>query len=48
MVHPPQYIEATRRVMGEIDLDTASHPVAQRTIKASGIFTQQDDGLAQE
>jgi ParB family chromosome partitioning protein len=45
---PPEYIEAARLVLGEIDLDPASHPVAQKTLKAGRIFTREDDGLEQE
>ena len=45
---PAQYIEAARRVLGEIDLDPASCEVAQRTVKAVEYFTAKDDGLEQE
>ncbi|MDQ6701987.1 MAG: hypothetical protein M3Z96_02190 [Pseudomonadota bacterium] len=42
---PAKYIELARAVMGGIDLDPASHPIAQRTVKAAQFFTQADDGL---
>ena len=42
---PPQYIEAARRVMGGIDLDPASHLIAQQTVQAAHYFTRQDNGL---
>lgn len=45
---PSEYIEAARSVMGGIDLDPASHPKAQQTIKAAKYFAEADDGLSQE
>lgn len=45
---PAVFIEAARAAMGGIDLDPASSEVANRTVKASQIFTAQDDGLAQD
>jgi hypothetical protein len=44
---PPQYIELVRQVLGEIDLDPASHALAQKVVKARRFFTPEDDGLAQ-
>lgn len=44
---PPEYIEAARLVLGEIDLDPASSDKAQETVKAREYFTKDDDGLAQ-
>ena len=44
---PSQYIESARVVMGGIDLDPASNPVANQTIGATTIYTIKDDGLAQ-
>ena len=44
----PQYIEAARTCLGAIDLDPASAPVAQKTIRAARFFTRDDDGLRHE
>ena len=38
---PPDYIEAARTVMGEIDVDPASSDLAQRTVQAAKYFTKQ-------
>jgi phage N-6-adenine-methyltransferase len=45
---PEKYIVLARKVLSEIDLDPASHAIAQRTIQAANFFTQADDGLKQE
>ena len=45
---PPEYVELARCVLGEIDLDPASHRVAQKTIQAESFFTSSQDGLAQD
>lgn len=45
---PPRYIQAARDVMGGIELDPASHEIAQRTVQADRYFTIADDGLRQE
>lgn len=44
---PVQYIAAAREVMGEIDLDPASHPAAQKTVDALNFFTATENGLEQ-
>ena len=45
---PVEYIEAVRKVMGEIVLDPASSEAANRTIKAKTYYTKEDDGLTKE
>lgn len=45
---PEKYIEAARKVMGGIDLDPASNPIAQDWIRATKFFTRADNGLAQQ
>lgn len=45
---PPKYITAVREVMGDIDVDPASHPVPQSWIQAKTFYTETDDGLAQD
>jgi DNA N-6-adenine-methyltransferase (Dam) len=42
-----EYIEAAREVLGEIDVDPASHVIAQTTVRAKRYFTVRDDRLAQ-
>ncbi len=44
---PLEYIEAAREVLGPIDLDPASSPAANATVKASQIFTADESGLDQ-
>ena len=44
---PPEYIRRVAAVLGEIDLDPASHDVANRVVKAKEYFTAEVDGLAQ-
>lgn len=43
---PPSYIDAVRDVLGDIELDPASHPTAQAWINAERFYTVEDDGLS--
>ena len=45
---PPQFIESARLVMGSIDTDPASNPIANATVKAARFFTKDEDGLKQK
>ena len=45
---PAPYVEAARACLGAIDLDPASAPAAQATIRAARFFTRDDDGLKHE
>jgi phage N-6-adenine-methyltransferase len=45
---PPEHIQLARAVLGEIDLDPATHETAQLMVRATRYFTKADDGLAQE
>jgi len=45
---PARYLEAARAVLGSIDLDPASSPVANRRVKAAAIYTADDDGLSKD
>jgi len=45
---PPEYIEAARAVMGDIDCDPASSDIANAAIKAKTYYTAADDGLSKE
>ena len=42
---PARYVERARRAMGGIDLDPASHVLAQETVKAGTFFVAADNGL---
>ena len=44
---PAKHIELARLVMGGIDTDPATSEIANRTVKATKIFTSDDDGRAQ-
>jgi ParB family chromosome partitioning protein len=45
---PPQFIESARLVMGSIDTDPASNPIANATVKATRFFSKEEDGLQQK
>lgn len=45
---PADWIERVRAALGEIDLDPASHPLAQKTVQAKQFFTVADDGLSRQ
>lgn len=43
---PPHIIEAARYLLNWFDLDPASSPIANQTVKARQIYTAADDGLS--
>jgi phage N-6-adenine-methyltransferase len=45
---PQEIIERARTVLGEIDLDPASHDEAQKVVRAKKYFDKDSDGLAQK
>lgn len=45
LLTPPQYIEAVREVLGEIDLDPASSEHANQTVRATTFYSPMDGGL---
>lgn len=45
---PSEYVELARGVLGSIDLDPASHELAQKTVRAASYFTEETDGLSRE
>ena len=45
---PSFLIEAARKVMGGIDLDPMSNKTANNVVKATNLYTKENDGLNQE
>ena len=45
---PPQIIQKVRAVLGEIELDPATSPTANLSIKANYFFTEEDDSLSMD
>ena len=45
---PEKYVDAARRVMGDIDLDPASSDEANEIVGASMFFTKDEDGLGRD
>jgi phage N-6-adenine-methyltransferase len=45
---PVVYLDSARAVMGQINTDPASNPMAQENVKADVYYTVDDDGLAQD
>ncbi len=44
---PAPIVEAARQVMGRIDLDPASNPIANKTVGALRFYDRDEDGLSQ-
>jgi len=45
---PAKYVELARQVLGHFDVDAASNPLAQETVKASVFYTAETNGLDKE
>lgn len=45
---PRKYLDAAHIVLGEIDLDPASSPAANKHVNAKTFFTKKDDGLSRD
>lgn len=45
---PPEFIDAARSAMGDIDCDPASSFIANKTVKAEIYFTEKENGLTHE
>lgn len=47
--YAPEFIvEASRNLLGNIDLDPASNSIANKIVKANNFFTKEQDGLKQK
>ena len=44
---PAEYVEKARETLGRIDLDPASHVLAQKTVRATAFYTAAENGLTQ-
>ncbi|MCX8008547.1 MAG: phage N-6-adenine-methyltransferase [Patescibacteria group bacterium] len=47
-ITPPEIIELSKRVMGEIDLDPSSSIVANQIVGAKKFYTKEENGLLQD
>jgi phage N-6-adenine-methyltransferase len=45
---PDEYLDLARQALGGFDLDPASSRLANERVRATNIFTEEDDGLKQE
>lgn len=45
---PSNFIEAARNVLGSIDLDPASNPIANTIVKANKYYTKSENGLEKD
>lgn len=45
---PAEHIELARKVLGKFDVDPASNPIAQATVKAATFYTEADNGLTRD
>jgi phage N-6-adenine-methyltransferase len=45
---PREWIDLARHVLDAIDVDPASNPLAQQTVKAATFYSKDDDGLSKD
>ena len=45
---PAEFIAAARQVLGHIELDPASSPIANQTVQAAHYYTKEDDALTKD